>query len=350
MTTDLALITDGGADIVAMFKDGGAQIDPILARIEAEVRSHAPDVTTDKGRKAIASLAYKVSQSKTALDNAGKKLTEDQKQAIAAVDAARKKIRDRLDALRDEARKPLTDWESAEDARAERIKETLSALRNHGMTGMETPDAIRYAAECIKAIVIGDDFGGALGLATDAKAASLDGLRTMYAAAVRRDKDAADLAELRAAADARAEADRVRDEADRVAADAARVAKEQAERAAFDRNAAEKAATARAVQIEADKRAAVEAAKVEAARQLADMAARHQRAIDGAAQAERDRIAAQSKVEADARAKREADATHRASITRDIADALRTMIGKSTPELIAEALIEGRIPHCKVSM
>ena len=415
MTTDLALITEGGADIVAMFKDGGAQIDPILARIEAEVRSHAPDLTTDKGRKAIASLAYKVSQSKTALDNAGKKLTEDQKQAIAAVDAARKKIRDRLDLLRDEARKPLTDWEAAEDARAERIKETLSNLRNHGISGMETPDTIRSAAEIIKAIVIGADFGAAFDLATSTKEASLAGLRTMYAAALQRKADAAELAELRAAAEARDEADRARVEADRVAADAARVAKEQAERdeaervaasqAAVERAAqierdrlaaveaakveaearhrseldavkaaaehaaqterdrisAEKAATARATQIEADKLAAVEAAKLAAeqaaAKQRADDAARHLRelaeakaATEAAAQAERDRIAAQAKAEADARAKREADATHRASIARDIADALRTMSGKSTPELIAEALIEGRIPHCKVSM
>jgi len=357
MTTELALITEGGTDIVAMFKDGGAQIDPILARIEAEVRSHAPDLTTDKGRKAIASLAYKVSQSKTALDNAGKSMTEAQKKEIAAVDAARKKIRDRLDALRDEARKPLTDWEAAEEARAERIKETLANLRNHGMTGYEAPDEIKAAADAIKAIVVGNDFGPALDMANAAREASLVTLRAMYAAAVQRDKDAAELAELRElkahTLAAEIERDRVeaaRVEADRLAADAARVAKPQAERAEADRIAA----VDRAAQIEADKLAAAEAATVaaeeRAAAHMAELDARHQRAIDGAAQAERDRIAAQAKAEVDARAKRKADANHRASIARDIADALRTMAGKATPELIAEALIEGRIPHCKVSM
>ena len=364
MTTELALITEGGTDIVAMFRDGGAQIDPILARIEAEVRSHAPDLTTDKSRKAIASLAYKVSQSKTALDNAGKKLTEDQKQAIAAVDAARKKIRDRLDALRDEARKPLTDWEAAEELRAERIKQTLANLRNHGMTGYETPDEIKAAADAIKAIVVGNDFGPALDTANAAREASLVTLRAMYAAAVQRDKDAAELAELRAAAEVRAEAGRVRAEREaKAAADAlaelqaAQVAKEQAERAEADRIAA----VERAAQIEADKLAAAEAATVAAeqaaAKQRADDEARHKAALIAAGieqamaiQAERDRIAAQAKAEADARAKREADANHRAEIARDIADALRTMTGKATPELIAEALIEGRIPHCRVSM
>ena len=350
MTTELTLITEGGTDIVAMFKDGGAKIDPILARIEAEVRQHAPDLTTDKGRKAIASLAYKVSQSKTALDNAGKKLTEDQKRATDAVDAARKKIRDRLDALRDEARKPLTDWEAAEEARAERIKETLSDLRNHGITGYEAPDEIKSAADIIKAIVIGADFGAAFALATSTKEASLSTLRAMYAAAVQRDKDAAELERLRAEADARVEADRL-------ATDAARIAKEQAERAEAERVAA----VERAAQIEADKLAAVEAAKLAAeqaaARQRSDDQVRFVReladakaATEAAAQVDRDRIAAQSKAEADARAKREADQAHRAKIFGEIADALRAMSGKATPELIAEALIEGRIPHCKVSI
>ena len=364
MTTELALITEGGTDIVAMFKDGGAQIDPILARIEAEVRSHAPDLTTDKGRKAIASLAYKVSQSKTALDNAGKSMTEAQKKEIAAVDAARKKIRDRLDALRDEARKPLTDWEAAEEARAERIKETLANLRNHGMTGYEAPDEIKAAADAIKAIVVGNDFGPALDMANAAREASLVTLRAMYQAAVQRDKDAAELAELRAAAEARAEADRVlaereaaRVEAERLAADAARVAKEQAERAEADRIAA----VERAAQIEADKLAAAEAATVAAeqaaAKQRADDEARHKAALIAAGieqamaiQAGRDRVAAQAKAEADARAKRKADVNHHRKIFGEISEALRIYAGKDFAHAITEALIEGRIPHCKVSM
>ena len=346
MTTELTLITEGGTDIVAMFKDGGAQIDPILARIEAEVRSHAPDLTTDKSRKAIASLAYKVSQSKTALDNAGKSMTEAQKKEIAVVDAARKKIRDRLDVLRDEARKPLTDWEAAEDARAERIKTTLSDLRNHGMTGYEAPEEIKAAADAIKSIVVGNDCGPALDMANAARETSLVTLRAMYQAAVQRDKDAAELARLRAEADARVEADRL-------AAEAAQVAKEQAERAEAERVAA----TERAAQIEADRLEAVATAKAEAAEVAAQAEARHVREIaeakaetERAAQAERDRIAAQAKAEADAYTKRQADVAHRAKIASAIAEALRAYAGITTPELIAEALIEGRIPHCKVSM
>ena len=347
MTTELTLITEGSTDIVAMFKDGGAQIDPILARIEAEVRSHAPDLSTDKGRKAIASLAYKVSQSKTALDNAGKSMTEAQKKEIAAVDAARKKIRDRLDALRDEARKPLTDWEAAEDARAERISDTLDALRYHGMSGQETPEEIKAAADAIKSIVVGNDFGAEIEKAEAQREASLVTLRAMYAAAVQRDKDAVDLARFWAEADARIEADRL-------ASEAAQVAKEQAERAEAERVAA----TERAAQIEADRLEAVATAKAEAAEVAAQAEARHVRELaeakaetERAAQAERDRIAAQVKAEADAYAKRQADVAHRSKIVSAIRDALsRYQDHDDVPGSIADALINGKIPHCKVSM
>jgi colicin import membrane protein len=91
----------------------------IVGKIESEVRSFVPDLSTATGRKEIASLAYRVSQSKTALDGLGKDLVTDWKSKSKAVDNERKMIRDRLDALRDEVRKPLTDWEEAEKARIE---------------------------------------------------------------------------------------------------------------------------------------------------------------------------------------------------------------------------------------
>jgi hypothetical protein len=109
--TTTSIIPHEPAAIQLLFQNGGTAIDPLIERIEAEVRSHVADLTTKKGRDAIASLAFKVSKSKTALDTAGKALTETQKAEIKVVDDARKKIRDRFDALRDEARKPLTDWE-----------------------------------------------------------------------------------------------------------------------------------------------------------------------------------------------------------------------------------------------
>jgi len=54
-------------------------LEPYLAKIKEELDSFVPDVTTKKGRDAIASIAYKVAKGKTALDNIGKELVAELK-------------------------------------------------------------------------------------------------------------------------------------------------------------------------------------------------------------------------------------------------------------------------------
>ncbi|HBZ8061213.1 TPA: hypothetical protein MM161_004892, partial [Klebsiella pneumoniae] len=112
-----ALIPLESVNAVEVFTGGG--LDDLLARIRAEAVTLVPNVKTVAGRKEIASIAYKVSRSKTAIDDAGKALVADLKKQTGDIDSARKKARDTLDALRDEVRKPLTDWE-AEQERIER--------------------------------------------------------------------------------------------------------------------------------------------------------------------------------------------------------------------------------------
>lgn len=94
-------------------------LDALLARIREATTTLVPDVETSEGRKAIGSLAYKVARSKTAIDDVGKDLVAGWKRQAASVDAMRKHARDTLDALKDEVRKPLTEWEE-EQARIER--------------------------------------------------------------------------------------------------------------------------------------------------------------------------------------------------------------------------------------
>jgi len=87
----------------------------IVGLIRREVTGHEPVLKTLKGRKEIASRSAKVSSSKVLLDKLGKALVEDWKSQAKVVDSARKVARDELDALRDEVRKPLTDWEEEQD-------------------------------------------------------------------------------------------------------------------------------------------------------------------------------------------------------------------------------------------
>src|SRR5947209_7999861 len=93
-----------------VFSDNG--LDPIIERIEKEARSILLDISTEKGRKEIASLAYKVAQSKNTLDKMGKDLVSGWKEQAKKVDAERAKAWDRLEALQKEIRLPLTEWEN----------------------------------------------------------------------------------------------------------------------------------------------------------------------------------------------------------------------------------------------
>jgi colicin import membrane protein len=93
--------------------------DAILTALEEEVmRERAKlDISTERGRKAIASLAYKVSQSKTALDKARKDLVANQKEALKAIDKEGGLIWDRVEALQKKVRAELDEYEEVEKER-----------------------------------------------------------------------------------------------------------------------------------------------------------------------------------------------------------------------------------------
>lgn len=117
--TETELVSVKGLDVVAVFTTTG-KIDEILRQIEEKVTGIVPDVSTQKGRREIASLAYKVAQSKTVIDSLGKDLVYDWKNKAKKVDESRKYARDYLDALKDRVREPLTLWEQEEEERKAR--------------------------------------------------------------------------------------------------------------------------------------------------------------------------------------------------------------------------------------
>lgn len=108
----------------------------IYGKIEEEIAAFVPDVTTEKGRAAIASLAYKIARTKTGLDEAAAGVTADQKAIIDAVNGERRKMRDDLDALKAKVRAPLDAWEEAEKAKAARAHQAISSLSKN-LTGHE---------------------------------------------------------------------------------------------------------------------------------------------------------------------------------------------------------------------
>ena len=143
MTTEIQALEQNSNVIVEAYKvEGGAQ--SLFDRIAEQVRSVVPDLSTDKGRKAIASMARKVASSKAAFDAHGKELKEQYTVITSKIDADRKLFRDQCDALRDEIRKPLTDWEQAEK---DRISKHENAIKE--ITDLLLPENILVDSDVI---------------------------------------------------------------------------------------------------------------------------------------------------------------------------------------------------------
>jgi colicin import membrane protein len=115
MNKKLITIESISNNALSVFTGESDALELILKEIEFNARAVVADVNTNKGRDAIRSNAANVAKAKVRIDDAGKTLTAELKELPKKVDASRKAVRDRLDALRDEVRKPLTDWEQEQD-------------------------------------------------------------------------------------------------------------------------------------------------------------------------------------------------------------------------------------------
>jgi colicin import membrane protein len=125
---DAGALVVAGAPVtaVSLFAKGG--VETVLSKLETEVRGIKRDISTLKGRAAIKSLAFKVARSKTALDEMGKGLNETKRAEINKVDAERRIIRERCDALKEEVLSELTAWETKEADRVAGHEAALAAM------------------------------------------------------------------------------------------------------------------------------------------------------------------------------------------------------------------------------
>ena len=94
-------------------------MDPILEAIRTEVTRQAAklDISTEQNRKALGSLAFKVTKSKTFIEGQRKSLVAAEKKRLAAIDSEGRRIWDILEGIAAEVRKPLTDWEQIDKDR-----------------------------------------------------------------------------------------------------------------------------------------------------------------------------------------------------------------------------------------
>lgn len=320
-------------------------------QIKAETDAFTPDLSTVSSRKEIAALAYKVTRTKTAIDAAGKKLNEDARAKINAVDAQRRKIREELDTLADTVRKPLTEWEAAEEARIENIKSTLAHIDacGKGMIGGEPQPFGILFRELEEKIIIDDSFGEFKEQAEAAKSKALAKLKIAFDAHQKAEADRIELEKLRAEKEERDRLEAERAEKERIAQEA--LAREKAEKEHQERLAAEqKAREERAAQqarekAEREAREAIERAEREKAEAVAKAEAEALAVKQKAEQAEAER-AAEAKRIADEQAARDADKAHRSKIMKSAKEALMAQgADEETAKKIVLAVIAGEIPN-----
>lgn len=358
------------ANAPAIYVAGGLQ--QFIDLVKDEVLGEVPDLKTRKGRERIASLAAKVSKSKTAVEKPGRDYLRRLKEMPKVVEAELREFVAKMDALRDETRRPLTEWEAAEDARIDKHNDRLELIRAMplNLAGKSASD-IQALLDIAEVVAIDESWEEFQAEASGVKDLAVKALRSILAETQRYEAEQAELGRLRREAEERAEQDRIRlaQEA-AVEAERQRVAQEQqAERdaaakreqelidqaAAQEREAenqrlqlklqAEQSERAR-VQAEADRVATEQ--RMEQERQ--DAARRQEEAAEQARQEERRRADAAAAEILRQQEAREADKAHRASINRA---ALEAFMAEGMPESCAKQAVtliaQRKIPNIAIS-
>ncbi|HAT1525143.1 TPA: cell envelope biogenesis protein TolA [Morganella morganii] len=269
------------------------------------------DLSKAKNRDAIKSLAYKVTQSKTYIDKAGKAVVDELKELPKKVDASRKQCRDELDALSEEIRQPVTVWEDAEKARvaAEELARQIERDHEEALQMNELHD-LRKAEEERKRIEHENEI----------KRQAAEQARIEAEQKAQHDREAAELkakqereaAELKARQEVEAAAKRERE---------AREAQERAERE--KQEAIAKAEREKLAAVEAERRKAEEAERA----RLAEIERQKQEEL-----------------------KRQANKEHQRKFNREALQALTAAgFDDETAKKFLELVIKGEVPHISMN-
>src|SRR5690606_15074757 len=137
---------------------------------------------TKKGRDQCASDAYKVARSKQAVEKLGARLSAEYKEIPKKIDASRRRIKERFDALQEQIRQPLNEWEAAEQERVANHKHELVMLESLAETSDLSAAQIRANIETIEDIEIDESWEEFEAEAHRAKSKTLEAMRTALAA------------------------------------------------------------------------------------------------------------------------------------------------------------------------
>ncbi|OUE72675.1 hypothetical protein AZ006_000839 [Citrobacter freundii] len=307
-------------------------LEKFLEQIRESIKE-VPDLSTAKGRARIASLAAQVSRSKTAVEKPGRDYLRHLKEAVKPAEAELRRFVSACDEMRDEVRRPLTEWE----AEQERIKaeEAMNAMHVEALEmniKFDQELEAKFEADHEMALLMNDAFDREVA----EKKAEAERQRIAHEEELKRQ------AEENAKREAEEKIERERAESARREAEL----KFKAEQAERDRIAAEQKA-------EAEKKEAADRAEREKQEAIAAEQRKAQEEADRikreAEEKEADRLAEEKRI-ADEAAARAADVEHRRAIN---ASAVQALIEQGIPEDWAKACVvaiaRGKVPATTIN-
>lgn len=295
-------------------------LEKFLDQIRAEV-NEVPDLSTAKGRARVASLSALVSRSKTAIEKPGRDYLRHLKEAVKPAEAELRRFVTACDELRDEVRRPLTEWEAEQERIA--AENQMNAWHEEALemnADFDRQFAARIESDHEMALMMNEmhdrEREEARAEAERKRIAHEEELKRQAAEQARRDAEAA--------------AQRDREEAARREAEL-KAAAERAERERIEtQQRAEREKKEAAERAERDKQEAIAAER------------RRQEEAEAARQAEAKRIA-------DEEAKRAADKEHRRVINLQAkADLIAQGIPDEIAELCIKAIVTGNVRNISI--
>lgn len=190
--TDYSVLVVEKKDLQAFFLDA-EKLDALYGHVEKMARALVADPLTKEGASQIKSCARQIASVKKRIDDIGKDVVADLKKLPGQIDDNRKILRERLEALQEEIRKPVTEIEERKKA-IEDIKGMH--FRCAEMTAAEFAEKIKEMEEK-KAYLHADVWKESYDDAIAAYESEIAALNVMKGAAEKREKDAEELDKLR---------------------------------------------------------------------------------------------------------------------------------------------------------
>ena len=188
--TDYSVLVVEKKDLQAFFLDA-EKLDALYGHVEKMARALVADPLTKEGASQIKSCARQIASVKKRIDDIGKEVVADLKKLPGQIDANRKSLRERLEALQDDIRRPVTEIENREDE-IDGIKSIHMRLAN------AASGDIHKELEFVRSIPLTEEkWHESLEKAKAAIDGEAKALALLLDTALKREKDAAELEQLR---------------------------------------------------------------------------------------------------------------------------------------------------------